>query len=241
LWYVGWRPIQGLMGGSAHYPYNFVSGQFPYDYLHLDWARLAANPDFVGATGQSGYPDIPTDSTKMVAAVHGRLSSIDVTAPTEAEVLLTFNSFSGDTFQGQPVGVRWLGSPGKIVFFGFPFYFMKDDEARLVALRVLDDLGEPYAIAEGRPTPEALRHTLDVGPTPARRSVGIHYSVPTPLPVSITLYDITGKQVAQLVSGLQPAGHHAVNLNARGLAAGTYICRMETPGFTATHKLVLQR
>ena len=240
LWYVGWRPIQGLMGGVAHYPYHFAPGQFPYDWLHLADASLAANPDFIGATGQAGYPSLSTDSTKMVAATHGRLPFVDALYPRDAEVVLTYNSFSGDTFQGKPVGVRWLTSPGKVVFFGFPLYFTKDDEARSAALKVLDDLGEPYAIAEGRPTPDAGRFTLEVGPNPAR-VLRIGYSLPNASLVRLALYDIAGKQVAWLAQGVQPAGRHTVRFDARGLSAGTYICRMESPGFSATRKLILQR
>ncbi|MEO0079024.1 MAG: M28 family peptidase, partial [candidate division WOR-3 bacterium] len=68
LWYVGWKPILGLYGSSGRYPFAFTAGEFAFDQLHLAGAAQSASPDFVGATGQSGYASLSTDSAKMVPA-----------------------------------------------------------------------------------------------------------------------------------------------------------------------------
>jgi hypothetical protein len=96
MWYVGWQPVRGLMGSSTHYPYTFLPGEFPYDYLHLSGASQDQSPEFIGAAGQAGYPGISTDSAKMVAAAHGRLSFGDVLYPRDADIVLTFNWLFGD-------------------------------------------------------------------------------------------------------------------------------------------------
>ena len=146
------------MNGTGHYPYAFSAGQFAYDCLHLTGASESPPQDFIGASGKSGYPDLTIDSAKMLPTMHGRLPFVDAFVPRDAETTLTFNSFSGDSFQGRPVGIRWLNAPGRVVFFGFPFYYAKDAEARPVALKVMQDLGEPYAVEEAPPmAPVATR------------------------------------------------------------------------------------
>jgi len=240
LWLVGWKPVVALMG-SGTYPFTFSAGQFPYDYLHLAAAEQSVLPDFVGATGTLGYPNVSVDSTKATPSLHGRLPYIDVLLPRDAETVLTFNSFSGDTFQGKPVGVRWLAEPGRIVFFGFPFYYMKEDEARSVARKVMDDLGEPYGIAEGRVTADVRRLTLDVEPSPAARHFRVSYSLPKAAQVKLAFYDVTGKMVSVLVDAREPNGSYSLRLDARGLPAGTYVCRLTAGGATLSHKLTLYR
>lgn len=240
LWLVGWKPVVALMG-SGTYPFTFSAGQFPFDYLHLAAAQQSVLRDFIGASGLAGYPGVTVDSAKATPSLHGRLPCVDALLPRDAETVLTFNSFSGDTFQGKPVGVRWLAEPGRIVFFGFPFYYMKEDEARLVALKVLDDLGEPYGIAEGRLTPGARRLTLDVEPNPAARSFHVSYNLPAAAQAKLALYDVTGKMVKALVNARQPKGSYLLRFDARGLAAGTYVCRLTAGGATLSRKLALSR
>jgi hypothetical protein len=107
----------------------------------------------------------------MNAGMHGRLPYADVPLPWDADTVLTFNSFSGDTFQGKPVGVRSLADPGRFVFFGFPLYYTREDEARPLAIKVLTDFGELYGIAESQqltayssqPIPTVVRNVLDLG------------------------------------------------------------------------------
>jgi hypothetical protein len=147
LWLVGWKPILGLMGGGR-YPYSFAAGQFPFDQLHLAGAGQDEAMEFTGATGRAGYPGIAVDSTKLYASFQGKLPFIDVLYPMDGDTVLTFISASGDSFQGKPTGVRWLAGPGKVVCFGFPMYYTVEAEARVIARKVLDDLGEPYGIEE---------------------------------------------------------------------------------------------
>ncbi|MFO7652121.1 MAG: hypothetical protein R6X13_12380, partial [bacterium] len=130
-----------------------------YELLHLSSARQSILLDFVGATGAQGYPDLRVDSLKTYAATAGKLSFVDALYPRDAEPIYAFNSASGDTFAGKPVAVRWLGGPHKVVFLGFPLYYCENDAARQAAVKALADLGEPYAVEEGRPTRDARRVT----------------------------------------------------------------------------------
>ncbi|MBM3323900.1 fibronectin type III domain-containing protein, partial [candidate division WOR-3 bacterium] len=206
LWLVGWKPVAALMASNA-YPFAFQPGQFPYDFLHLSRAEQSARPDFIGATGLLGYPDVTVESAKATPSLRGRLPYIDALLPRDAEAVLAYNSFSGDTFHGKPVGIRRLAEPGRAVFFGFPFYYVNEDEARVLARRVLDDLGEPYGVEEGRPMADARRQTLVCTPNPCRGSAVLHWDgdmtrfrrgigIVSPEPImSLRVYDASGRVV----------------------------------------------
>jgi hypothetical protein len=203
LWLVGWKPVFGLMDETGAYPYTFTAGQFCYDQLRLARAEQSPRPDFIGATGQNGYPSVTIDSLKMSAGMHGRMTYADVPLPWGADTVLTFNSFSGDTFQGKPVGIR---SPG-VVFFGFPLYYTKDDEARPLAVKVLTDLGEPYGIEE---RPKSQVEMTKALPTVVRNVLFLPASHFT---LHSSLVSLSGRKVMNLKPGLN---------DVRRLPAGIY-------------------
>jgi hypothetical protein len=223
LWLVGWKPMLGVMG-SGGYPFTFSAGQMPYDELHLAEAGQCAEMNFVGAEGQSGYPDIAVDSTKLFASFEGKLPYIDVLYPRDADTVLTFNAALGDSFQDKPVGVRWLAGPGKVVCFGFPMYYTVESEARAVALKVLADLGEPYSIEEGTKSQVEMTKAL---PTVVRN---ILYVPPSLLSAPSSLLSIDGRKVMLLRPGAN---------DVRGLAPGVYFVR--PLGGSSVTKVVLTK
>ncbi len=247
LWMVGWKPIFGLMNRLGGYPYTFSSGQFPYDYLHLSRSAESQNQDFIGATGLLGYPDISTDSLKIYAVWQGRMPWIDTAFPRDAETVLTFNSASGDTaFQGKSVGVRWLSGPYRIVFFGFPFYFMKDQEARQVAIKVLQDLGEPVGVEAGTPSPPLATSLLPVHPNPFRGSARIEYSLAAKGRVRLSVYNVSGQLVRELVNQIQSPGRYSASWDGRNqkghkVPSGVYFYRLQAGTFSDTKKAVVVR
>jgi hypothetical protein len=222
LWLVGWQPIRGLFG-SGSYPFTFRPGQLPYDDLNLLAAGQCAERNFIGATGSLGYPDVTIDSTKLFASFEGKLPYVDVLYPRDADTVLTFDAALGDSFQGKPVGVRWLGGPGKAVCLGFPLYYTIESEAVVLARKVLDDLGEPYGIEESpkdkvvgtKPLPTIVRGVLLLPVSSFR----LHPS---------SLFDITGRSVMSLRPGAN---------DVRGLTPGVYFVRTGV----RVDKVVLQR
>jgi hypothetical protein len=207
LWLVGWKPVFGLMNETGAYPYTFSAGQFCYDRLRLARAEQSPLLDFIGANGQNGYPSVSIDSLKMNAGLHGRLPYADVPLPWAGDTVLTFNSFSGDTFQGKPVGIRSLTDPGRFVFFGFPLYYTKDDEARPLAIKVLTDLGEPSGIEERTKSEVEMTKVL---PTVVRNILFLPLSQ---FPIHYSLFDRSGRAVLSLRPGAN---------DLRRLPAGIY-------------------
>ncbi len=78
-------------------------------------------------------------------------------------------------------------------------------------------------------------------PNPCRTVTSIVYTLPTPQPVSLRLYDLQGRELRTLVNQPQAAGRYRVDFSVHGLASGTYFYRLEAGKVVRERKLVLLR
>ncbi len=74
-------------------------------------------------------------------------------------------------------------------------------------------------------------------PNPFNPTTTIKYTVPQNGPVTIKLYDITGKEVTTLVNEVKNIGSYEIKLNAKNLASGVYIYRMTAKDFVSVKKM----
>jgi hypothetical protein len=59
--------------------------------------------------------------------------------------------------------------------------------------------------------------------------------------MSLTLYDASGRQARPGFAGQANAGSNTVPLNVAGLAAGSYVCRLESGGCVETVPIVVAK
>ena len=78
-------------------------------------------------------------------------------------------------------------------------------------------------------------------PNPARGLTHISYNLPTPMGVSLKLYDALGREVKTLVEIGQPTGRHSITLDVSDLPAGIYYYRFQVSGTTLTRTLSVVR
>ncbi len=78
-------------------------------------------------------------------------------------------------------------------------------------------------------------------PNPTSGVANFTFSVPTEAPVRITISDLTGRVVNELISGRVSAGDHTVNIDASMLSSGTYLYTLESNGVRLTRYLVLSK
>jgi len=80
-------------------------------------------------------------------------------------------------------------------------------------------------------------------PNPFNPTTKIDYDLPYDGKVSITLYDLTGREVSKLVNEVKTAGYHTVQFNGSNLSSGMYFFRISAEGnnnsFVTTKKMVL--
>ena len=76
-------------------------------------------------------------------------------------------------------------------------------------------------------------------PNPFNPTTTIHYVLPAVGNVKLTVYDVLGRRVAQLVNGRQTAGNHEIRFNASQLASGVYFYRLRANNVVRTGKMML--
>ncbi len=74
-------------------------------------------------------------------------------------------------------------------------------------------------------------------PNPFNPTTNIKYTVPQNGPVTIKLYDITGREVSTLVNEVKAVGSYDLKVDASGLASGVYIYRMVAKNFVSVKKM----
>ena len=76
-------------------------------------------------------------------------------------------------------------------------------------------------------------------PNPFNPTTSIRYDVAQTNRVTLTIYNLLGQHVTQLVDKQHQPGSYIISWNAIGQPSGLYFCRMEALGFIQTRKLVL--
>lgn len=76
-------------------------------------------------------------------------------------------------------------------------------------------------------------------PNPFNPVTSIKFDIPKSTFVKMKVYDILGKEVAELVNTDMEAGRYEVNWDGTNLASGIYFYRIETKDFTKVMKMVL--
>jgi hypothetical protein len=77
--------------------------------------------------------------------------------------------------------------------------------------------------------PPATYELLQNYPNPFNPTTTIEYQLPgagSPFNVSVKVYDLLGREAANLVSGQQEAGYYQTTFDARRFASGMYVYRL---------------
>ncbi|MDI6807893.1 MAG: CARDB domain-containing protein [Candidatus Eisenbacteria bacterium] len=83
-------------------------------------------------------------------------------------------------------------------------------------------------------------------PNPFSSQTTIRFDLPTSVQTSLIVYDVMGRVVRKLISGVTPAGFHAIQwdgVDERGhkVSSGVYVYRLEAHGKALSRKLVVLR
>ena len=76
-------------------------------------------------------------------------------------------------------------------------------------------------------------------PNPFNPNTTIKFSLAKQGDVRISVFDIMGKEIRTLVSGILQSGTYTVDLNADELTSGVYFYKLETDNFNETKKMLL--
>ncbi len=76
-------------------------------------------------------------------------------------------------------------------------------------------------------------------PNPFNPSTVISFALPTSQFVNLSVYNIVGEKVAELINGTMVAGNHTVTFDASSLTSGIYIYRISAGNYAAIKKMML--
>jgi endo-1,4-beta-xylanase len=100
--------------------------------------------------------------------------------------------------------------------------------------------GNILAVAEAGTVPNTYALSQNY-PNPFNPSTQIEYSMPKSGYVSLKIFNVLGKEVATLFSGVQQIGTHRVAFDGSGLASGVYLYRLQASGFVDTKRMILMK
>ena len=78
-------------------------------------------------------------------------------------------------------------------------------------------------------------------PNPFNPTTTIHYSILKSGPISLRVYDLLGREVATLFSGIQDAGEHTATFDATKVSSGVYFYRLQAGSGSITKKMVFMK
>ena len=76
-------------------------------------------------------------------------------------------------------------------------------------------------------------------PNPFNPVTNIKFSIPKSGAVTLKVFDVSGREVSQLIKENMSAGSYNYDFNASHLSSGVYFYRLETEGFTDIRKMML--
>lgn len=249
LWHFGYSSTWcGLTDWMVELPHPGSVQMTHYRALFESrrWWHLVPDLDdtvLIGGQGTDGAEDYAT----AAAASDG--SSIVAYAPTPRSMTFDTSSLTGET-----VRVWWFdpadGSAGTIGDYAtgtivVPPWSSGD---RVIVLDDVDqgfaEPGSPLATASpaSRPGPGLDQNR----PNPFNPGTEIRYRLATGSRVHISIFDVSGRRVRDLLDARQPAGPHRTRWDGnddagRPMASGVYYYRLVTDDGSATRKMVLIR
>jgi hypothetical protein len=110
----------------------------------------------------------------------------------------------------------------------------------LLAKKVYNEKFGSITIAVNEPKEIPTTYNLSQNyPNPFNPTTTIQYSIPKDEYVKLTVYDITGRIVKELVNGHKVAGKYNIEFNASGYASGTYYYKLESGEYKNIQKMML--
>lgn len=163
-----------------------------------------------------------------------------------------------DSAEGRTMGVHKENAGGKTVFMTFDQltmdtyalpsytttdgYWWTEPYVHSVAGAALRWFGAPTAV-DDNVTPSVIgQYSLNQNyPNPFNPETVINFSISKPGLVKLSVYNVLGQKVADLVNEHKTANTYKVNFDASNLASGVYFYRLEVGDYSKTMKMMLLR
>jgi hypothetical protein len=156
------------------------------------------------------------------------------------EPYIDFYDGAGD----YPSGYRTMIGNGRDNSGQAPFHYYtfteQSEKVFLAEVARMVALGGGSAVKERKNTTTPSTCVLSQNyPNPFNPTTTIPFDLSEKSHVRLSLTNILGKEIREIVNGEYGAGHHEIVLDAANLAAGIYFYKIETEGYTGVKKLAV--
>jgi len=100
------------------------------------------------------------------------------------------------------------------------------------------DYGPPTSVSNNSGVVDGYKLSQNY-PNPFNPSTTINYTIPKSGLVSMKVFDISGREVANLINEVKTAGTYDFKFNASNLSSGVYFYRLQSGNFIETKKMFL--
>jgi hypothetical protein len=137
-------------------------------------------------------------------------------------------------------GLRVETADYRVVYLAFSFEQVPTEEERDTLMnRTMNWLLDGISSAGGNSLVVKSYNLEQNYPNPFNPSTTINYSLANEEHVNLIVYDIMGREVAELVNEDQAAGTYSFDFDASSLASGMYFYKISAGNFVSTKKMVL--
>jgi beta-glucanase (GH16 family) len=130
------------------------------------------------------------------------------------------------------VGGNWPGSPDHTTQF--------PQEMVVDYVRVYQQVTDTSTDGEDIELPSSIELHQNY-PNPFNPTTNIDFVLPRSTEVSLNVFDVMGRRVANLASGAHPSGRHSVQFDATHLPSGLYTYRLQTGSQSEVRKMLLMK
>lgn len=169
--------------------------------------------------------EIPFASTENIL----ELEISNTTDQTLEQLVLQIDHPDWVLLRNEPKGIPIL-KPGEIFTIKIVFDItdtapVKETKNLLIKVSDKEQLSWNKNIALQVNPPDQFE-LLQNYPNPFNPSTNIKYTLPEPMHVNVSVYDLTGRLVSRLLDSQQEPGNHKIQWNASSFASGVYFYRI---------------
>jgi len=122
----------------------------------------------------------------------------------------------------------------------FPFTKLSSGDGGL-AVSEWTNTGQSFDVTPIATAARTESARLSTSPNPFNPTTTLSFTLPQASQVTLAIYDLSGREVADVVNGWRDAGSHQVTFNGSALASGVYIYRLTANGQTSSAKMILMK
>ena len=232
-----------LTGQDIGWELNDIGGAaitWYHDYLHANFVNDDTNDNTL-----DGVPDDPiSDGLALTIAGGDGANNQDYPSDIDprdeyASTIFTYDASRNGAIKADTGAYR-------VVYFAFGYEAIDNPDDRAVVMQRIVDWLVPGSTAVGTdllPAPIALRGNV---PNPFNPRTEIAFSLGAETRIELAVFDLQGRRLRVLESGLHAAGEHHViwdgrDSAGRDLPSGTYFYRLQGAGQNQAHKMSLVR